>query len=105
MQGAIALCVIVHVLPPRCPADYVADLTVFAEKHALLSAAGDGTLAVVDLRKNKVGAHAALTCMACMCLLGVLTGRHLQMGMQGGYTLAAGPGRTLLRVASGSPVR
>lgn len=34
--------------------DYVADLTVFAEKHALLSAAGDGTLAVIDLRKNKI---------------------------------------------------
>lgn len=42
--------------PPHTPhTDYVADLCVYAEKHFLLSAAGDGTLAVIDLRKNKVG--------------------------------------------------
>lgn len=46
-----------HLLPcypgHALPADYVADLSVFSEKHCLLSVSGDGTLAVVDLRKNK----------------------------------------------------
>ncbi|KAL4447647.1 hypothetical protein ABPG75_004866 [Micractinium tetrahymenae] len=37
--------------------DYVADLSVFSEKHCLLSVAGDGTLAVIDLRKNKIVAQ------------------------------------------------
>ena len=44
--------------PPPAPpplADYVADLCYFPEKHCVLSVAGDGTLAVIDLRKNKVG--------------------------------------------------
>ena len=35
-------------------ADYVADLCVYEEKHCLLSVAGDGTLAVIDLREHKV---------------------------------------------------
>lgn len=45
-----------HTRPPTRPAvaDYVADLCVFTEKHCLLSVAGDGTLAVTDLRKNAV---------------------------------------------------
>lgn len=37
------------------PTDYVADLCVYPEGHALLSVSGDGTLAVIDLRKNRVG--------------------------------------------------
>ncbi len=34
--------------------DYVADLAHHPAEHALLSVSGDGTLAVVDLRRNKV---------------------------------------------------
>ena len=41
-------------LPSLLSADYVADLCVYEEKHCLLSVAGDGTLAVIDLRKHKV---------------------------------------------------